>query len=161
MRDGVTLAANLTRSSDSSAPRPAILTFSPYHKDGRGAVAADPIHAYFARSGYAALNVDIRGVGGSDGDYGGPFDPQEGIDGWDAVEWVADQSWCSGAVGIWGESYGGIMSQRVAAEQPPHLRAIVSYLACTDLSRDFVNMPTAEGGFWSSATGLREWRCPT
>src|SRR4029078_2571398 len=46
------------------------------------------------------------------------------LSGHDTVEWLAAQPWCSGAVGMWGLSYGGFTSIQGAATRPPHLRAI-------------------------------------
>ena len=53
-------------------------------------------------------------------------------DGYDAVEWLAAQPWCTGAVGMWGISYGGFTSIQVAKLRPPHLRAIVPIQATDD-----------------------------
>ena len=50
---------------------------------------------------------------------------REWEDGYDFVEWIAAQPWCDGIIGMTGESYGGVSSLLVAAEQPPHLKAIV------------------------------------
>ena len=46
-------------------------------------------------------------------------------DGYDFVEWLAAQPWSDGNIGMTGQSYGGVSSLLVAAEQPPHLKAIV------------------------------------
>ena len=54
------------------------------------------------------------------------------VDGYDAVEWLAAQPWCTGAVGMWGISYGGFTSIQVAKLRPPHLRAIVPVQATDD-----------------------------
>ena len=53
-------------------------------------------------------------------------------DGYDAVEWLAAQPWCTGAVGMWGISYGGFTAIQVAKLRPPHLRAIVPFQATDD-----------------------------
>lgn len=44
-------------------------------------------------------------------------------DGYDSVEWLAAQSWCTGKVGSWGGSQGGYSQNFLAASQPPHLVA--------------------------------------
>lgn len=123
-RDGTRLAANLFL-PDPPEPSPAILTFYPYIKDlGLGKQFA-PIHRHFARRGYAVLHADFRGTGCSEGVNPHPFDLTERRDGHDIVEWAAQQEWCSGRVGVWGISYGGITSLSIAATQPPHLAAII------------------------------------
>ncbi|MEL6733978.1 MAG: CocE/NonD family hydrolase, partial [Bacteroidota bacterium] len=33
--------------------------------------------------------------------------PQLGKDGKDLIDWMAQQSWCDGHVGMWGQSYLG------------------------------------------------------
>jgi putative CocE/NonD family hydrolase len=73
--------------------------------------------------------MDVRGTGGSGGTTADTNDPGEALDGAETVEWAAAQSWCDGSVGIWGMSYGGGMSWRVAALQPPHLKAVCATFA--------------------------------
>jgi len=124
MRDGTELAASLY------LPRgkgryPGIFSFYPYLKDGWIGIDHDPHHRYFASRGYAVMQVDFRGTGSSHGANPHPFDLQERRDGFDTVEWMAAQRWCTGAVGVWGISYGGITSLSIASERPPHLRAII------------------------------------
>jgi putative CocE/NonD family hydrolase len=65
---------------------------------------------------------DVRGRYGSDGD----FDPyrQDGRDGYDTVEWLASQPWCSGRVAGSGLSYPGAVQWLAAVEAPPHLACI-------------------------------------
>src|SRR4051812_18404343 len=101
MRDGVRLAANLYL-PEGEAKYPGIFSFNPYLKDGWVGIDHEPHHRYFASCGYAALQVDFRGTGASEGKNPHPFDVQERLDGYDVVEWAAAQTWCTGAVGIWG-----------------------------------------------------------
>src|SRR6185295_4110967 len=63
----------------------------------------------------------------------------ETLDGHDTVEWLAAQPWCTGAIGMWGLSYGGFTSIQVAATRPPHLRAIVPVQATDDRYTDDVH----------------------
>ena len=149
--DGVRLAADLYRPAGDGR-WPALVDFLPYHKDGRGGRQdVEAVNRHFAARGYAALTVDLRGLGSSDGVNRLPFDPQEARDGHEAVEWVARQPWCDGNVGMWGVSYGGITALAVAATRPPHLRAIVPIHACADIYHDFVAPGGCRGGFWSHA----------
>ena len=149
--DGVRLAADLFRPAGDGR-WPALVDFLPYHKDGRGGRQdVEAVNRHFAARGYAALTVDLRGLGSSDGVNRFPFDPQEARDGHEAVEWVARQPWCDGNVGMWGVSYGGITALAVAATRPPHLRAIVPIHACADIYHDFVAPGGCRGGFWSHA----------
>ena len=75
--------------------------------------------------GYALCRVDVRGTGSSGGVALDEYTEAETHDGFDAVEWLAAQPWCTGAVGMWGISYGAFTSIQVAKLRPPHLRAIV------------------------------------
>ena len=123
MRDGVQLAANLYL-PEKPGKYPGIFSFYPYLKDGWIGISHEPHHQYFASQGYAVMQVDFRGTGASGGINPYVLDLQERMDGYDIVEWMAEQAWCSGSVGIWGISYGGITALSIASTQPPHLQAI-------------------------------------
>ena len=84
------------------------------------------------RRGYALCRVDVRGTGSSGGIALDEYTAAETLDGYDAVEWLAAQPWCDGAVGMWGISYGGFTSIQVAKLRPPHLRAIVPVMGTDD-----------------------------
>src|SRR5262249_12494175 len=107
MRDGVSLAGNLYLPVDVGR-FPALLMYTPYLKDGPGGRGpVEVVQESLARRGYACLTLDMRGFGASEGRAGPPFSPIERRDGFDALEWVAAQSWCTGKTGMWGISYGG------------------------------------------------------
>ena len=117
MRDGVQLNATLYKPRDGK-PSPTIFTLTPY--------VADNSHArgiYFARNGYVFAAVDSRGRGNSEGIFE-PF-ASEARDGYDIVEWLAQQPWCDGQVAMWGGSYGGYDQWLTLREAPPHLKTIV------------------------------------
>jgi putative CocE/NonD family hydrolase len=150
MRDGVRLAGNLYRPAGTGR-HPCVVNYIPYHKDGRGGRGyAEAVHRHFAARGYAALVVDFRGLGCSEGVNSVPFDSQEGRDGHDIVEWAAAQPWCDGNVGMWGVSYGGITALKAAAERPPHLKAIVPIHACADIRAGFLTLGGCPNGFWAN-----------
>jgi putative CocE/NonD family hydrolase len=90
--------------------------------------------------GYAGARVDIRGTGNSGGDLPeGEYTEQEQQDAEDVIAWLADQPWCSGAVGMWGISWGGFNSIQVALRKPPALKAIIAVDASDDLFHDDVH----------------------
>ena len=62
--------------------------------------SADP--GYWCRKGYAVANVDPRGIGHSEGDFI-QFGTQDGRDGYDFIEWIAEQDWCNSRVGLSGQ----------------------------------------------------------
>ena len=90
---------------------------------------------FTSRRGYALLIVNITGTHKSGGIFGN-IDPQSIQDVYEAVEWAARQPWCDGNVGMTGVSHFSRVSKRVAALNPPHLRAIFSPYGWTDMYRD-------------------------
>lgn len=133
-RDGVELSANVWLPEDAGegAPCPAVLEMIPYRKDDWRANADEARGRYLARHGYALCRLDVRGTGRSDGVALDEYTADETRDGYDAVEWLAAQTWCTGKIGMWGISYGGFTAIQVAALRPPHLRAIVPMYATDD-----------------------------
>ena len=70
---------------------------------------------------YATVHASVRGTGCSGGEFD-LFSWRSALDGRELVEWIADQPWSNGDVGIYGHSYSGITGFMVTATQPPHLR---------------------------------------
>src|SRR5918996_547048 len=122
MSDGCRIAARiwLPRSARSE-PVPAILECIPYRKRDFTRGRDEPIHGYFARNGYAAVRVDVRGSGDSDGVLSDEYSWQEHEDALEIIAWIAAQPWCAGAVGMMGISWGGFNSLQVAALAPKAL----------------------------------------
>jgi predicted acyl esterase len=116
MRDGVKLATNVFL-PEGEGPWPAIVTRTPYGKDGRFGEGS----ARYTASGYAYVAQDTRGQFRSEGVYR-PFETDR-EDGYDTIEWIAAQPWSNGKVGITGASAMGITGNYAAAANPPHLVA--------------------------------------
>ena len=68
----------------------------------------------------------MRGSGCSEGDTFSLFHPQQGPDGAALVEWLAERPWSDGNVGMYGVSYPGHTQFFVAAQRPPHLKALAA-----------------------------------
>lgn len=85
----------------------------------------DPLNRYLAARGYEVVVADMVGTGASTGVIEEPFTRREGREPAAIVDWLADRSWCSGRVGMFGKSYGGITALDAAAQQPDALEAIV------------------------------------
>jgi predicted acyl esterase len=115
MRDGVVLATNLYL-PEGDGPWPAVLTRTPYNKNG-----ADRSATIFTSRGYALVSQDVRGRNASGGE-NRPFETDID-DGYDTVEWIAAQEFSNGKIGIFGTSAPGITSNLAAAAAPPHLTA--------------------------------------
>lgn len=135
MRDGKKLMVDIFR-PDAPGRHPAVLQLTPYNKTGQAARARN-----FASRGYVVVNADCRGRFESEGDWD-PFSPKHKTDGYDLVQWIADQAWCSGNVGMYGLSYMGWTQWWTAAESPPALKAIVPEVAPPD---HFQNCPYQNG----------------
>lgn len=160
-RDGTRLACDVYL-PDEPGRYPALLSYSHYGKDlqrvtakraplnpliGNGGLEAGD-SAYFVSRGYAHVIADARGSGDSAGEYcyQGPKEQQ---DGYDIIEWMAAQPWCDGNCGMLGMSYFAVIQYMVAAQQPPHLKAIAPYEALTDRYRQSVyHGGVLNEGFW-------------
>ena len=81
------------------------------------------------------IRVDSRGAGKSPG-YHEVWSVQEARDYYDAIEWAAVQAWSNGNVGGSGISYYAMSQWRVAAHNPPSLKAIVPWGGGADMYRD-------------------------
>jgi len=139
-RDGCRLAASIwLPESAERSPVPAILEYLPYRKDDSRAVRDSSYHPYFAGHGYASVRVDIRGTGGSEGILYDEYLKQEQDDALDVIAWIAEQPWCSGAVGMYGISWGGFNGLQVAARRPPQLKAVISIASTDDRYADDVH----------------------
>ena len=140
MSDGCRLAARIWLPADAeTAPVPAILEYIPYRKRDFTRPRDEPMHHYFAGYGYAAVRVDLRGSGDSDGLLLDEYLKQEHDDALEVIRWIAQQPWCSGAVGMMGKSWGGFNSLQVAARRPPELKAIITVCSTDDRYLDDVH----------------------
>ena len=152
---GLTLSGVLIR-PDVAGPVPALVTALPYRHDV-AALTGFPTELWFAARGYASLLVDMVGTGSSDGVQRPPFDPGEADDALDAISWAARQPWCTGSVGMWGNSYGAMTTLRAASHRPAALRAIIAIQGTSRPGRDFVHPGGSRGAFsplasWSLST---------
>jgi len=87
--------------------------------------------------GYVVVCADIRGTGASYGTRFGIFSPPEVQDGSDLVDWIAEQEWCDGNVGMMGQSYLAIIEFMNASNKNPHLKCLIPRYSALDLY-DFV-----------------------
>jgi uncharacterized protein len=140
LHDGTRLAARIWLPEDAERnPVPAILEYLPYRKRS-GTYERDALtHPWLAGHGYAAVRVDIRGSGESDGLLFDEYARQEQDDALEVIAWLAAQRWCSGAVGMMGISWGGFNALQVAARRPPALKAVIPLCSTDDRYRDDVH----------------------
>ncbi|MEM9357161.1 MAG: CocE/NonD family hydrolase, partial [Pseudomonadota bacterium] len=131
--DGARLAARLWLPKGAEAqPVPAVIEYIPYRRRDRTRLRDEAMHPRFAARGYASLRVDMRGSGDSDGVMRDEYLEQEIQDGVDLVAWIAGQPWCSGAVGLFGKSWGAYTALQIAGRRPPALKAIAPVMGTDD-----------------------------
>ena len=139
LADGTRLHARVWLPIDAASdPVPAILEASPYRLTDGGHRDWE-LFPWWAGHGYACVKLDLRGTGDSDGLMDDEYTPREQDDVCEALAWIADQDWCSGAVGMTGISWTGFNSLQVAAHRPPALKAVVTLMSTDDRYADDVH----------------------
>jgi len=158
MQDGVRLATNVFRPTV-PGKYPVILSVTPYSKDKlpdrksmffmrlagvrfgnlccsrwTGFEAPDPL--YWVKQGYVVMQSDVRGMHKSEGS-ASVLSDQDAQDYAALIAWAAAQTWSNGNVGLLGVSYLAMSQWRVAALQPPALKAICPWEGATDMLREF------------------------
>ncbi len=156
MRDGVSLMTNLFR-PEGEGRYPVIISLSPFGKDtlpgdhlfhqmaNSGLVqtsewtafeSPDPV--FWVPNGYAVISADCRATNRSGGDYFDHSSLTMAQDFHDLVEWAAGQDWSDGNVGATGVSYLALTQWLGAAENPPHLKAIIPWEGFNDYYREHI-----------------------
>lgn len=130
VQDGTRLAYVVWRPSEEGR-YPVLLVYSVYGDSGMSFERA----RHYLDAGYAVVGADARGTGCSEGN-AAPFGPHEGPDGAEIVHWAGVQPWSTGNVGMAGTSNPSNMQWLVAAEQPPHLKALCIAGGSTSNYRD-------------------------
>jgi len=128
--DGAGLATDVYL-PDGPGPFPVVLVRTPYHRRGH-LNAARP----FLERGYAYAVQDCRGRYDSDGVFTPLVDEQR--DGQAALNWVAEQHWCNGRIGLWGRSYLGIVQVPAASGGHEALRCMAPSVAPGSFFRDWI-----------------------
>ncbi|MFO8056390.1 MAG: CocE/NonD family hydrolase [bacterium] len=128
MSDGTRLATDVYLPAD-GPPAPVVLTRIPY---GTDTVVYQKLAKLFVRNGYVFVAQDTRGTFDSEGRWF-PF-IFEYEDGHDTVEWVNEQQWSNGRIGMWGGSYFGY-TQLAAAPRNPHLDCMVPMITTGNMGK--------------------------
>ncbi len=140
LSDGTRLAARRWLPEDAAeSPVPAILEYIPYRKRDATRGRDEPMHGWFAAQGYAAVRVDMRGSGESDGHLADEYLSRELEDACEVIDWLSRQRWCSGRVGMMGKSWGGFNALQTAALRPPALKAVITVCSTDDRYADDVH----------------------
>jgi uncharacterized protein len=121
MRDGTRLATDVYRPERLRGRAPAVLIRTCYDKCGL-LMDLPGVALALAAEGYVAVVQDVRGRFRSEGERRPFF--HEVDDGYDTLEWITQQDWSDGAVGMHGSSYLGFCQWAAAASGHPALRAM-------------------------------------
>lgn len=154
MRDGVNLYADVYRPVGKGR-YPVIVGRTPYSTERHATPAYRYPNAYeaplfFSRRGYVFVYQDTRGRHESEGQWE-PF-RNEILDGYDTIEWAAEQPWSNGKVGMQGVSYEGTVQWLAAMAAPPHLVTIVPSVASTSIYHNWIT----SNGAWRLSFNL-DW----
>src|ERR1017187_6744403 len=129
LSDGTTLVSDHYYPAG-DGPWPTLFMRQPYGRDiASTAVYAHPV--WFARHGYHVAIQDVRGRGGSTGEFY-PF-RHEARDGAEAIAWLRTHPASNGRIGMYGFSYQGATQLLAAAEQPEGLQCIAPHMTAADL----------------------------
>ncbi len=138
--DGCKLAARIWLPEDAdNNPVPVVFEYLPYRKRDGTAVRDELCYPYYAGHGIAGVRVDIRGNGESEGLMLDEYLQSELEDGVEVINWIAEQPWCNGNVGMMGISWGGFNGLQVAALQPAALKAIITICSTDDRYADDIH----------------------
>ena len=155
MRDGARLNTFVFLPDDGGPRLPVILHRTPYGIAAPGArdkfdhtkawlpSAAEPMRGSILRGwksivehGYAAVYQDCRGRHGSEGEDRVYAD--DAADGYDTLEWIADQSWTNHRVGMSGSSAGATTTFAAASIRHPSLRAFFAQAGGSSIYDDVI-----------------------
>ncbi|MCO6044039.1 CocE/NonD family hydrolase [Aeoliella sp. ICT_H6.2] len=141
MRDGTKLAIDICRPKDKTTgevvetPLPVLWMHTPYNRRYNGNSKENLTVDHYAgtasrliKYGYVVATVDFRGLfasfGHNEGYNRGEWLSAARYDAYDITEWLAQQSWSNGNIGMWGCSATGGSQMQAATTAPPHLKAI-------------------------------------
>ena len=117
MPDGVLLATEVWLPTG-AGPYPTVLTRTPY---GRLNPPDVPISLY-VQEGYAVVSQEIRGCGESGGTW--YFYADDNADGHATIDWISQQTWSNGKVGMIGRSGTGATQYAIARGAPAALKCL-------------------------------------
>jgi len=139
MRDGIALSTDLLL-PDQPGPFPVVLCRTPYGNQDKARLE---LKIWLARRGFACVFQDCRGRYDSEGEWE-PF-RNEANDGVDTLQWIAQQPFCNGRIGMMGGSYEGYCCWMAAIHAPIALKAIVPMVPLPDPVK---NVPYQNGAFF-------------
>ncbi|PSN78908.1 hydrolase [filamentous cyanobacterium CCP4] len=133
--DGTALVADVYHPRTAAAT-PTILVRIPYSKQIKHILFARTVGHLWAGHGYTTVIQGTRGRYESGGSYDPPF-LNEAQDGQATLQWIAQQPWYDGHIGMWGGSYFGYTQWVLADQTKPGLSALIPQICSTDFYRMF------------------------
>ncbi len=130
MPDGTKLAVDIYLPADGPQRKafPVVFQYTPYQRSTidpkTGKISEAGAARFFTSHGYAVVCADMRGTGASTG-WVMDFMPEICDDGKQLVDWMAEQPWCDGNVGMSGGSYLGWSQTATASRKPKALKCIM------------------------------------
>ncbi|PSG97908.1 hypothetical protein BRD56_02960 [Thermoplasmatales archaeon SW_10_69_26] len=136
-----------TPADDAHEAYPTVMVSTPYTTGDRQTserVYEDYVKEFVQR-GYAVVIADVRGFGRSDGCME-VWGPNEQADQAELVDWITDQDFSDGKVGMTGVSYPGTTPIQAAVQAPEGLEAVVSIAGVLNAYKDwhFGGVPNGE-----------------
>lgn len=136
MQDGVKIAVDVLLpktylgEGDTINAFPVVFEYTPYHRSNllpeTGEVLVPREREFFLSHGYAYVSADMRGTGASFGFQSVTTEKNAAVtDGGELVNWISEQPWSDGNVGMRGGSFEGMSQVWAASEKPKALKAII------------------------------------
>jgi putative CocE/NonD family hydrolase len=155
-RDGITLSADVYLPLG-GRDLPTIVQWTPYESTRERFISWG---VWFARRGYAAVVVDVRGRYESEGAF--TAWENDGRDAHDTLTWAAAQPWSNGRIGTWGRSYGALVQWQLAHLGHPNLECVAPHVIHDDYFWDGywtggafqLALTLGAAALWSSALSL-------
>jgi putative CocE/NonD family hydrolase len=151
MRDGVRLNTLVMLPDEAKKQQlPAILIRTPYKSE------LDPLgdlELTLLKEGYALIMQHERGRYFSEGEYkmlGGALN-----DGWDTLDWIAEQQWSNGEVGTYGCSSSGENQLKLAAAGHPAHKAMIAGSSGVGIAE--AGPFREQGNFWRGGVWQQGW----
>jgi putative CocE/NonD family hydrolase len=130
LRDGVRVAVRIYRPARGGEPVQGRFPVIWHHtlsidpgRNGPGRAPGLPAMSTLTRHGYVVAIVARRGNGQSFGEMRGYHDRNEAQDAYEITQWLAEQPWSTGKVGIYGCSNTGDAAMHALTVRPPALKA--------------------------------------
>jgi len=122
-KSGIDISAIIVRKKTNTNPLPVILFYTTYHQGSGDAIFGKRS----ADRDYVGIVAYARGIRTDINNYK-PYE-NEATDIYDIIEWISNQPWCNGSIGMFGGSYTGFSQWATAKNIHPALKTIVPQVA--------------------------------